>query len=659
LYFIKWDKKHNGIELSNKIKETEKITPPRPVYPNELDLFGFDEFWEYDRIDIPLLWAIGRNYYYYGELVATLTGGDIFNSPKKHITKNIKLEPIEINKVVEINNKSLVTLETEAKNFINKLYHKNKKNHSIGVAYSGGKDSQVILDLISQVIPPDEYFSIFTDTQMELPSTYQLIKNTEKLYKKKFDKFRLYIARQNNPIITNWRYFGTPSRLQRWCCSVCKTIPYLKLIHELNPDNKSVIVFEGIRREESSRRKAYERIAYGKKHNVITSARPIFDWNLTEIYLYLLYRNIDINIAYKYGLTRVGCMVCPFSSEWSEYIINKLYPKMTRTFLNTIYESLPIIGVNSKKQKEEYVQKGNWKKRAGGKCLLPMECSYDIVDTCENIEIDLRNPNSNFFEWIKILKPTIKQISKFEYLIDAIYNKEYYQLNIIEKDYGIYIKYVKKNSNQIFSSILKKIAYKTTFCIKCGACEIECPNSAIKMNPKIEIDINRCSSCLNCITFVDKGCLLAKSRHGVIGGSVMSDTKVNFDRYSTFGFREEWIINIFNSQQNWKQGLGSKQIPAFRRWLIEAELFNEKNKVQKIFLILRDKTLNIVWPILWNNLCINSPIVKWYSNLEFTLWSRKNLNEKIFSQYPQYSEGTLKNSIAALLNTFNNVTNYN
>ena len=647
-------KKSNGILLSSKVQESEKIIPPRPVYSDELNLFGFNKFIDYNNSNSPQLWAIGRKYFYKGNHIATLKGGDIFNKPELIILKKVKIKPVDLEELIEINKKSLIILENESKKFIHNIYLKNKKKYTLGVAFSGGKDSQVLLELVSQVIPPDEYFTIFTDTQMELPPTYKTIEKTKAFYREKYDHFNIFTAEQNQPILKNWKNFGSPSRLQRWCCTVCKTSPYLNLIKQLNPGNKPVVVYEGVRGEESNKRMTYERVAYGKKHNSITNARPIFHWNLSEIHMYLFYRNIEINPAYKYGLSRVGCIVCPFSSEWSEYLVNKLYPNETKKFIDIIYESLPVIGINNVDKQNEYIKKGHWKKRAGGKSLLPLDCSCDIVDSKEQIKIDIINPKSDLFEWLKILNPKIKKIEHETYSCNVIYKKNYFDIDIFIRPYGYHIQYIKKSNDQIFASILKKIIYKATYCGRCGACTAECPTGAISFLPSIKIDSKKCINCLKCITFVDKGCLLAKSRHGVIGGSIMTENNKNLDRYSTFGLREEWLVKFVNNPSNWKNGLGSKQVPAFRRWLIESEIIDNKNELRKIFYILQKKSIKDIWSIIWVNLCMNSPIVKWYSNLDFKLWERTEIQEAIFSQYPQYSEGTLKNPISALLNTFDN-----
>ncbi len=172
MYKVKWDEETNGVILSDNISDEEMISiPPRPVFYEELDLFGFNKYWKYPKSENPILWASGRKYYYKGELVAEIIGGNLFDEPKiKIYKKDLTLEPADIEEVIKKNSKPLFDIENEAVDFI-KYTYKIKKNDvdCFAVSYSGGKDSQVVLDLVSKTLPPSEYAVIFTDTKMELP----------------------------------------------------------------------------------------------------------------------------------------------------------------------------------------------------------------------------------------------------------------------------------------------------------------------------------------------------------------------------------------------------------------------------------------------------------------------------------------------------------
>ncbi|MBD3338548.1 MAG: phosphoadenosine phosphosulfate reductase family protein, partial [Candidatus Lokiarchaeota archaeon] len=209
----KWDNENNGVLLSNKISEDQSIVSPRPVFFEELDLLGFGDHWNYPKCLEPLLWAIGRRYYYKGIFVAEVKGGNIYDKPILDIKQKLTIEPINVEKLIKKNIEALKVLESEAIDFIQDT-HKRYKNKVdlFSVAFSGGKDSQVILDLISRVLAPDEYVTIFTDTTMEIPFTYEAVENTKKKYKQIYPNLQFYTIKPKESALEYWEKFGPPSR---------------------------------------------------------------------------------------------------------------------------------------------------------------------------------------------------------------------------------------------------------------------------------------------------------------------------------------------------------------------------------------------------------------------------------------------------------------
>jgi len=59
------------------------------------------------------------------------------------------------------------------------------------VSFSAGKDSQVILDIVSKVIPPEDYIVIFTDTTMEIPPTYEAFEETKRKYRETYPELKV------------------------------------------------------------------------------------------------------------------------------------------------------------------------------------------------------------------------------------------------------------------------------------------------------------------------------------------------------------------------------------------------------------------------------------------------------------------------------------
>ena len=199
----------------------------RPVFYEELELLGFSKYWKYPKDDLPLLWAEGvRRYVYNGEVVAVAQGGGFFSEPQIDFrVKDLSIEPVDIDRMVEKNKGIMSLLVQKALEFIYNTHLRYKRrNYDISyVAFSGGKDSLVLLDLVQRALSPEEFVVIFADTGMEIDSTYSAVKKAQE----KWDKLRFYIAKSHYSPEETWREFGPPSRIHRWCCSVHKTVPSL------------------------------------------------------------------------------------------------------------------------------------------------------------------------------------------------------------------------------------------------------------------------------------------------------------------------------------------------------------------------------------------------------------------------------------------------
>ena len=98
---------------------------------------------------------------------------------------------------------------------------------------------------------------------------------------------------------------------------------------------------------------------------------------------------------------------------------------------------------------------------------------------------------------------------------------------------------------------LKRILYKTTYCIHCGACEAECPTGALRVIPKVVINKDVCIHCARCLDFVEKGCLRAKSVAVTEGGQKMNKGKIATSKYQTFGMRKVWVEEFLNHLEAW------------------------------------------------------------------------------------------------------------
>ena len=153
MYNYEWDKKTGGyILLPSKITGVTKEV--RPVFAEELRFLGFDRDygWVIPECEEPLMWAEARRYFYKGELVGEASGGGLYDMPTlKNVIPDLELEPVDISAMLA-KNESIMdglvqrTLKTAYKKY---LEYKTKVS-MFYVAYSGGKDSIVMLDIVQR-----------------------------------------------------------------------------------------------------------------------------------------------------------------------------------------------------------------------------------------------------------------------------------------------------------------------------------------------------------------------------------------------------------------------------------------------------------------------------------------------------------------------------
>lgn len=672
MYKVKWDSNNNGIILDNGILESEEISAPRPVFLQELELLEINKKYKLPQTELPICWCIEYRYYYKGKLFFERRGANIYKKPEILYNEDFPyraLKPIDVDIVVAKNRDAIVAIENEAMDFIQDCYDKFKdKVDDFVVAFSGGKDSQVILDLVSRVIPSENYKVIFQDTDMELPCTYDIVKYTEEDYKYKFPDFKMFHARSDKRAIDLWKQFGPPSRINRWCCAVMKTALFRRTMKEIhNTDTQpKVAVYEGVRADESARREGYDRIGDSVKHPNLINCRAIFKWNNSEIFLYMFSRDICMNPAYRMGLTRVGCGVCPFASDWSEYVIRRIYPDISKQYVAVIEEMGKNLGIRDRKKINEYVSSGNWQKNAGGRGIKGDGSRIDVVSKDSVYECIVTKPKTDWRIWLFALSEYIVYEDEYSLMGELNYKGEIVKFSVAEKDNKVDFK-VEGMSNKIaLAGMLTRVLNKSAACELCGVCEAECPTGALKVRDKVEIDRSMCVHCHKCLDVSTKGCIIAQRKQVYEGASIGSSTNVKtsgIDKYSTFGLREEWLSNFFAEGEEWfgkYPGLGSKMIPAAINWLREAELINRREKKisDKYDLMKKLYYTNplIVWQVIWVGLSFNSAIVNAYvKDVKYDIdYGQDDLLEIMKNNFPALNDTTIRNPINALINMFKN-----
>ncbi|MCW2279319.1 phosphoadenosine phosphosulfate reductase family protein [Heliophilum fasciatum] len=641
MYYYKWDKTTGGYLLTT---QTGKFVANeiRPVFALELSLTGLGKRFTYDPNETrPLLWAQKNVYLVNGEKVAQLNNTRYGSplSPEFFFEGKLKLEPVDIAAMVDRNAETMDIVVADAKRRTKELYDADIGCCDVAyIAFSGGKDSVALLDVCHRVLPLSVPV-IFSDTDMELPDTYKVWEEIQARYPERgFIK-----AAAESSALENWRRFAPPSRKIRWCCSVHKSTPALMLLkRKLNKTAIKVMAFTGVRADESltrssnsegnkasnlnaGRKGVPDDMALGAKNASQINVMPILDWSAHELWLYIFANDLLINCAYKKGLQRVGCLMCPESSERYSWFVDKAYPHLLKPYKDIILETSAKTFVTAK-EKTEFIGKRFWQARGSG--LVLKESITKPLENIEGLTVTFQSPNFSkdlFYEWIKTLGTVVKE--------SGTGHKRLKLPNTLDK--GIPFAYTapytgggtarfefRDNAEKnTMLPILRSFLRKVSACVNCHSCEAECALGAISNhNGKLKIDNSKCTKCRKCYD-IESNCWRYRSMNKP------ESTKNPYNEigaYKNFGMREEWIpcfVEFADKGDNfflWNDNhpLGSDMVNyAAPKWFAQANLIVKDDKKPTLLLdVFRKYGSNypLAWEFVWIALANNAMIIKWF-----------------------------------------------
>jgi len=180
------------------------------------------------------------------------------------------------------------------------------------LAFSGGKDSVVILDLAKRSgVKFDAHYNI---TGIDPPELVRFIMKEHPE------------VERHKPKMTIWKLIVKkmmpPTRLSRYCCE------YLK---ECGGAGRLIVT--GVRWGESHRRSKRKMTEVCFRNNRTTYLHPIIEWSFSDVWQYIRENNVKYCSLYDEGFKRLGCIGCPMAGgqrkkqfeRWPRY--EKLWKK--------------------------------------------------------------------------------------------------------------------------------------------------------------------------------------------------------------------------------------------------------------------------------------------------------------------------------------------
>jgi 3'-phosphoadenosine 5'-phosphosulfate sulfotransferase (PAPS reductase)/FAD synthetase len=204
---------------------------------------------------------------------------------------------------------------------------KNNRIETIYSLFSGGRDSLVVLHMSKTVSEHLglKLMTLHVDTTVSTPGNLEYVKEVCNDL-----GVNLVVLRPEQDFFRLVKKWGFPTATRRWCCYHLKIAPLKVFFSGL--DTSKALLVDGIRAEESWRRKEFPKLAW-HKHFKCLNYHPIFEWTKKDVLRYIEEMDLKENPLYN-KLPRVTeCWCTAFKTVEQFKILKDNWPELFQKFV--------------------------------------------------------------------------------------------------------------------------------------------------------------------------------------------------------------------------------------------------------------------------------------------------------------------------------------
>ena len=279
------------------------------------------------------------------------------------------------------------------------------------IAYSGGKDSDVLLDLAIKANINIKV--VHSHTTLDAPQTVYHVRNVFERLNAEGIKTEIIYPTTKGKRTSMWQIIPEkgfpPTRTVRYCCRILKetTTPQSFVATGVRADesrqrmSRNMFEIKGHKKTDIIRHDfAHIKEVYAEaqimpdvydcqyiskvKQNKDAIVNPLINWSDKDIYTYIRQNNIELCELYNQGYTRVGCIGCPMAGK-RRYKEFRDFPSFKHNYILAFERMLQGSTNSSWKNGQEVFEWWMEEKNIKGQLAFDFKENYEKREVNENV----------------------------------------------------------------------------------------------------------------------------------------------------------------------------------------------------------------------------------------------------------------------------------